>query len=84
MEEGKYDITTTEVSLLIRIPIAYISRISITGCTEQLDKSRAQTPFPDLKGIWARDYSGAGERRGTRSIMCVMHAVKVAQLKVPY
>ena len=64
MGEGKYNIATTEVSLLIRIPIAYISRILITGCTEQLDKSRAQTPFP--KGIWARDYSGAGERLGTR------------------
>ena len=57
---GKYDITTPEVSLLIRIPIAYISRILITGCTEQLDKSRAQTPFPN--GIWARDYSRAWER----------------------
>ena len=31
MGDGKYDITTTEVSLLIRIPIAYISRIFITA-----------------------------------------------------
>ena len=41
--EGKYDITTTEVSLLICIPIAFISRILISGWIEQLDKSRVQT-----------------------------------------
>ena len=36
-------------------------------------------PFSNPKGIWAREYSGAGEHR---NVVC--RAVKVAQPKVPY